>query len=584
MCGIAGIISADPSLLKRPLLQAMADTLAHRGPDGQACWTSPSGHAGLAHRRLAVIDPGPAAAQPMHYKNRYTIVYNGAIYNYIELRNELLDAGYSFSNHSDTEVILAMYDRYGEKCLGYFDGMFAFSIWDEMEQKLFCARDRFGEKPLFYFFDQKTPAFYFASEIKGLYATGLSREVNHGLLLPFLALGYTGDPRNTSATFDRNIKKLPAAHYCIFSIREKRFWVKQYWEIDAGYREHIGETEAVKKFSHLLHESVRMRLRSDVALGSSLSGGLDSASIAAAISSIGTKGYFKTFTASFPGFEKDESMHAREVADGLGFENYTVAPSANELMQDLKTLMYHQEEPFSSSSVYAQYRLFQLAGNHGVTVLLDGQGADETLGGYDRYRRWPLHTLWPEKAARLLEKRETRAVMGSKDISRDYLNAWADQWGPCKPVIRSLNDMLYFNTMRSGLEELLRYADRNSMAHGCEVRLPFLSHQLVSFVFSLPDHYKLRDGWTKWILRESTGSHLPRHITWQKRKIGFEPPQKEWMQSDEMMKTIGEVQTKLVAEGILSSSVLHKRNNAHAAYERNSEAWRYLMAYLYLAP
>jgi asparagine synthase (glutamine-hydrolysing) len=579
MCGIAGIISADPSRINKTVLQAMAASLAHRGPDGEACWISASGHAGFAHRRLSIIDLSAASAQPMHYASRYTIVYNGEIYNYIELKKDLRQRGYGFSNESDTEVILAMYDLYKEKCLSYLDGMFSFAIWDEQEQMLFCARDRFGEKPFFFFAESNT--LYFGSEMKALYAAGIPQNIDHSLLLQFLAHGHTSSDADPSGTFNGKIRRLPAAHCCIFSFRDQHLSVIRYWEIDKNYRSDITEKRAVDRFSELLFQSVKLRLRSDVSVGASLSGGLDSSSIAAVISK-SDPGIFKTFTASFPGFEKDESFRARDVAEKCGFENYAVSPSADDLAADLRTLMHHQEEPFTSASVYAQYKVFGLAKENRVTVLLDGQGADETLAGYDKYRRWKLHSLFPERTAAFLQRRETNQLFNNKDINRDYINAWAGKARRYKPVLQSLSDMLYYNTFQSGLEELLRYADRNSMAHGREVRLPFLSHELVSFAFSLPDNLKIRNGWTKWILRTSMDNYLPRHITWQKKKTGFEPPQKRWMEGRAMQEYISDVQAKLVKEGILNASVLGKKRNAHAAYGRNSEVWRYLVAGLFM--
>ena len=303
MCGIAGIISPDPSDIRAETLQAMADALAHRGPDGEACWINISGNAGFAHRRLAVIDPGIASAQPMHYLERYTIVFNGEIYNYIELRNDLVQKRYVFRTSSDTEVILAMYDRHKEKCVTYFDGMFSFAIWDEQEQTLFCARDRFGEKPFYYRHHQQSGAFYFGSEMKALYAAGIGRGVNHGFLLRFLAYGYTSDPAHPHQTFDGTIQKLPAAHYCIFAAATNQLSVIRYWQIDKNYRVSITDEDAISRFSELLEASVRIRLRSDVSLGTSLSGGLDSSSIASMISKA-RSGRFKTFTAAFPDLKK----------------------------------------------------------------------------------------------------------------------------------------------------------------------------------------------------------------------------------------------------------------------------------------
>jgi asparagine synthase (glutamine-hydrolysing) len=582
MCGIAGIISQEKSLISKDALQKMGNSLAHRGPDGETCWISISGHAGFAHRRLSVIDLSPAGAQPMHYANgRYTIVYNGEIYNYMELKAALRHKGYSFKNESDTEVILAMYDLHKEKCLSHFDGMFAFAIWDAQEQSLFCARDRFGEKPFFYLLNKGKTSFYFGSEMKALTAAGIKRNINHSLLLQYIAHGYVSDPGDPLQTFDSNIQKLPPAHFCTYLVQEGKFSVTRYWEIDKRYRVSITEKDAVDRFSGLLSGSVEMQLRSDVSVGTSLSGGLDSSAVAAIIGQVRPGTMFKTFTASFPGYQKDESFHARDVAEKCGFENYSIAPSADDLMRDLEKLMYHQEEPFTSSSVYAQYRVFELAKSNGIVVLLDGQGADETLAGYDKYRCWFLRSILPGTTASILQQREIKKLINNKDIDPGYIDAWGGSTKTFKPVVRSLNDMLQFNTFQSGLEELLRYADRNSMAHGREIRLPFLNHQLVSFVFSLPDHFKINNGWTKWILRKAMNNYLPRHIVWQKKKIGFEPPQKAWMQQNQVKEYIREAKAKLAGEGVLNKKINTKMDKAHGAYEEDAADWRYLSAYLF---
>ena len=257
-----------------------------------------------------------------------------------------------------------------------------------------------------------------------------------------------------------------------------------------------------------------------------------------------------------------------------------IAPSADEFMRDLSTLIVHQEEPFSSASVYAQYRVFALAKENNVTVLLDGQGADEILGGYDQYRGWGMRAILPRLTALALRRRERALLINNKNIHPEYIQSWKGR--TVKPVVRSLNDMLYFSTFRSGLEDLLRYADRNSMAHGREVRLPFLSHELVGFIFSLPDNLKIRKGWTKWLLRVAMNGQLPQHICWAKKKIGFEPPQKEWMMNGAISDHIRQAQTKLVAEGMLSKSVLEKKVEGHEAYARGGEEWRQLVSYLYL--
>lgn len=576
MCGIAGIISPDTSRIHRDVLSKMARALAHRGPDGETQWINQNNTTGLAHRRLSVIDRSEAASQPMHYLNRYTIVYNGEIYNYQELRHDLIKKGYKFYTVSDTEVILAAYAEYQQECVNYFDGMFSFAIWDNEEQLLFCARDRFGEKPFFYLYDEQIQSFYFASELKGLYAAGIARSDNHGLWLRYISLGYTTDPSDASQTFDARIKKLPASHHLWFSFKNPGIIIKRFWDIPTQVF-HRPLKDAVEEFTDLFTTSVKRRLRSDVSLGISLSGGLDSSSIAATISSLYSSG-LKTFTAAFPGFEKDESERATMISKKFGFENFTVSPDANGFLLDFEKLLRCQEEPFTSSSVYAQYKVFELAAREGVTVLLDGQGADETLAGYHRYLHWRRRTVFPKFTAGYLKRREERLLYSNPYINKDYIQAHAPGLEFRKPEMRQLNDLLYFDSFEHGLTELLRYADRNSMAHGREVRLPFLNHDLVSFVFSLPSSFKISHGYTKLVLRQAMKGKLPDEITLNTNKIGFEPPQQQWMEHSTVKNYAYEAIKILVNKGILTGKALLDKNSSHGAYDKNAGKWRWMIA------
>ena len=229
MCGIAGILSSDPGQISGDRLKKMTDTLAHRGPDGSATWVNGQGQVGLGHRRLSIIDLSAAAAQPMHYLDRYTIIHNGEIFNYLELRAFLGSKGYVFSTRSDTETILAAYDYYGSECLQHFEGMFAFAIWDEKEKKLFIARDRFGEKPLFFFHDREQ--FLFASEMKALWAAGVKKEANKKMVFNFMTLGYTQNPSDGSETFYHDIFKLPARSMLLYDAVKREWRTSVYWNM-----------------------------------------------------------------------------------------------------------------------------------------------------------------------------------------------------------------------------------------------------------------------------------------------------------------------------------------------------------------
>ena len=613
MCGIAGIIQEAP-ILRIENIKKMTDSLAHRGPEGEGEWQNSSGTALLGHRRLSIIDLSTAAAQPMHYLGRYSIVHNGEIYNYIELRNELGKKGYIFHTNSDTEVILAAYDCWQEDCVHYFDGMFAFAIWDETERELFAARDRFGEKPFFYHIGNGT--FLFASEMKALWATGVERNANLKMLFNFITIGYADNPARPEETFFDNISKLPPASRLYYSSVSKELSVEKYWDIDPDADPiTIGEHAAIERFNELLGRSVKRRLRSDVSIGTSLSGGLDSSAITAMIHESGQAFSHQCFTAIFPGFKKDESAVSKLVADNFQLKQHTITVTLDDFLANWEKFMHHQEEPVSSASAYAQYAVFRLAKEKDITVLLDGQGADETMAGYMKYYKWywqelfqkrklgrskeisfarqngitekfglknVVASLFPDLASVILERQYLVHALQQEDLTRDFIKLQSKEAYYTTPEFHSLNGVLYFNSLVHGLEELLRYADRNSMAHGREVRLPFLQHELVEFLFMLPSSFKIRNGWTKWLLRQSMDPRLPADITWRKGKTGFEPPQRSWMEDMRMQEMIREAKKKLVAEKILNPETQQKPIRATSAYAAEAYDWRYLAAAAYL--
>src|SRR6187399_492054 len=373
MCGIAGIISNNSSIITADRVKKMTDALAHRGPDAEGHWVNST--TALGNRRLAIIDLSSAGNQPMHYLDRYTIIHNGEIYNYVELKEELQKKGYSFFSKTDTEVIVASYDCWKEECVDHFDGMFAFAIWDEKEKEIFAARDRFGEKPFFYFLDNEQ--FIFASEMKALWAAGIERKVNLKLLFNYLTIGYVDNPNIPEETFFENISKLPASSYLKFSTSNLQLSIANYWDIDVeNENKKIIDAEAIEQFGSLLQRSVQRRLRSDVPIGTSLSGGLDSSSIIATLHSFTShNSTTAAFTSVFPGFEKDESVFAKLVADKFHLQHFTVAPDADTLHNDLEKLFYHQEEPFSSGSIYDQYKVYELTKEKRKKVFVDGQGS-----------------------------------------------------------------------------------------------------------------------------------------------------------------------------------------------------------------
>ena len=387
--------------------------------------------------------------------------------------------------------------------------------------------------------------------------------------------------------------------------------IEKYWQLEPVVNTNIREEDAIVQFKNLLTASIQKRLRSDVAIGTSLSGGLDSSTIVALCAQErASQDSHKCFTAIFPHFARNEEPFATQVALQFGLQHFKISITENDLLQNMETVAQHQEEPFGSASTVAQYLVYQKAKAEGVTVVLDGQGADETLAGYDKYYFWywqqlfrqkklaksgelqaardmgvlksfgapqKAAALFPEFAASMKQTLQARRAAKNLYLHPDFRFAHKRDLYYSVPTTPDLNGALYFNTVVYGLEELLRYADRNSMAHGVEVRLPFLQHQLVEFVFSLPPHFKIRNGWTKWLLRKSMENILPENIAWRKEKVGFEPPQKQWMQYKGVQEQLVEGKKHLVREGILSSKALQaiKPMDANAA---DNFDWRFWSA------
>ncbi len=618
MCGIAGILSEDTNLVSREKLVKMTDSIVHRGPDGSGHWMSQDGKIGFGHRRLSILDLSETGSQPMHYRDRYTITFNGEIYNYLEIKGKLVAKGYQFRSHSDTEVLLALYDQKKEKCLQDLDGMFAFAIYDKSTREVFCARDRFGEKPFFY--HHSKDSFFFGSEMKALWAAGVPKDPDPEMIFNYLQFNLVENPADLGQTFFRGIRKLAPGHFLIWSNNQLR--ISPYWSIDHGKRiESITLTEATEKFRSLFMESVSRRLRSDVLVGSSLSGGIDSSVVVGVMDQLlrdHPESIQNTFSARFRDYHKDEGYFIQQVKDATRINSHEVYSEIEDLETVLDDICYHQEEPFGSASILVQYQVYELAKKHGVTVLLDGQGADEILAGYHFY----FSTYFNEmgKRSKSMMDREflayetlhrenlinskvapTNWKMGIKSKFPDFFNTLSRTFINSKLKNQSgmdsdffseyrkrthnkfdfdftdLNSHLHFSTFQLGLPTLLRYADRNSMAHSREVRLPFLSHELVEFVFSLPSDMKIHQGWTKFLMRKAFEDVLPTEIAWRKDKIGFEPPQKKWMEDPKTVEQIKEARRLLGSTGILNKETASKSIEATQAHAIGDGSWNHLM-------
>ena len=608
MCGIAGILTFAGRVVEPAQIKLMTDSLAHRGPDGEGAWFNNSNSIGLGHRRLSIIDLHQRSAQPLHYLDRYSIVFNGEIYNYIELKDTLKKMGYSFVTESDTEVLLAAFDKYGHDMLQYLDGMFAFAIWDEKNRELFCARDRFGEKP-FYFFYDKDRRFVFASEMKAIFSIGVTKTFNRHMIYNFLVHHIEENPLDRSETFFDNIFSLEPAHY--LTINDTGNINKQkYWHLNTTVNTSITFDEAENKFKELFDLSIKRRLRSDVPVGSSLSGGVDSSAVVCSLHKFKESNSFSqnTFSARFFESFQDEGSYMKMVINATSVTPHDVWVDEQVLIDDIEKICYYQEEPFGSASILAQWKVMELAKKNNVIVLLDGQGADETLAGYTHYftpyfsqlylndrvllmeelkkykelrsekfnlnTKFKLNAMFPE-LMQVSGKLKRKLITDShtKFMAKDFIHAYKNQPQPFK-FFNSLNDALNYSTTGYGLDRLLRFADRNAMAHGREVRLPFLFHELVEFAFSLPTTYKIHNGWTKYILRKAMEDRLPLDITWRVSKLGYEVPQKVWLKQVHIADRIINAREFLIQEKILDSDYAYLADDwlclVTASFLRNS--------------
>lgn len=534
MCGISGIIGNATGKVTK--IELMNNSLIHRGPDGAGIFISENGEVAFGHRRLSIIEISDKGSQPMQYIGRYTITYNGEIYNYIELKEIVLKHNQVLDTVTDTEIILALFHLYKEKCLSFLDGMFAFAIYDNQTNTTFIARDRFGEKPFYY--HQTHDCFYFASEMKALWSIGIAKNPNKKKVFDYLHYNDIDNINNCNDTYYKDIFKLPPASYAIID-NAQLSKLNKYWQLDfTKINSSISFVDATREFKRLLENSIKLRMRSDVSLGSSLSGGIDSTIIVSSINRyLADSQKQKTFSARFRNYEKDESYYIDTALKSLkNTEGYDIYPTASSFCIDLNKLVYHQEEPFRTASQYNQFCVMKLASENNVVVLLDGQGADEILGGYLEYYFHHLTNLVYKNPWKAYKEIKNYQKVQSK--YRPYriprkLPFWLlqKQFGKKLVYDESVREQLSRDTTSTHLPTLLRYGDKNSMAFSREVRLPFLSHELVEFVFSLPIEFILYSGWTKYILRNAYKNEIPSEIAWRVDKIGFEPPQEMWMQS-----------------------------------------------------
>lgn len=569
MCGIVGRINSTEQVTEE-ILRCMIDAVAHRGPDGEGTYIDEN--VGIAHKRLSIIDPKNGQQPMCNEDGTVWVTFNGAVYNYLEIRQELVQRGHDVKTYSDTEVIIHAYEEYGEKCLEKFNGMFAFVIYDKNKNKIFGARDRFGIKPFYYYSDEDK--FIFASEIKAIIANKeVKREVNIEGIQDYIVFQFTLGKK----TLFKNIFKLEPGNYFTIDLNKSvKPKIVQYWDLEFNYDTYHTEDYFVDKLKFLIDDSIRLRLRSDVELGTYLSGGLDSSTTTIIASDcLGNNG-LKTFTGKFAeGREYDESYYAKVVAEHANAQYHEITMNAKQFKDNIEDIIYYLDEPGAGPGVFPQYMVSKLASEH-VKVVLGGQGGDEIFIGYARYlvayleeclKGAIFETADKDKYAVTLEsiapnlsllktyspmiqnfmkdgmfepqsKRYYRILDRSNGMSNlfnlDVLES--SKYSPYdefegifnREDIKSyVNRMTYFD-LKASLPALLQVDDRTAMAWGLESRLPFLDYRIAELFASIPPNMKFKGGKSKAIFKKAIKNVLPEEVLNRKDKMGFPVPLVEW--------------------------------------------------------
>ena len=546
MCGITGIIGTP---VHEDRIVSMLEKISHRGPDGSDICKLTDAHFG--HCRLSIIDLSHAGNQPMCYMGRYTITFNGEIYNYLELKDELTELGYLFESRTDTEILLAAFDAWGTDMFHRLTGMWAFVLYDAVQKKYLISRDRFGEKPLFY-----KPAetyFEFSSEAKSLLDLNFEMaNFNKDYLKEYLK---NGALEYNSETAFEGIFRFPAAHY-FWGTKDElfqnpkfvKYWSLQFNTSNEKYN-HEKALQHAKTYYNLLYSAVDMRLRADVKVGSALSGGLDSSSIVYLINQINKSnnidGKQETFSSVYHSentSDCDESAYIQLLAEQLSIVSNTIEPKAIDIPDELEKFLYIMDNP-PESTCMSGWHTFKLVNQKNVKVTLDGQGADELLGGYTHYLvSYLLSLSMPDfiSQAFLFKKKQTLPTKKIVQVSclkvlkymlgGQALTYFLDKIFGYK-IFDNLNRQLQHD-VETNLINLLQYSDRVSMAFGVESRMPFLDHKLAEFLASLPVCYKYHDGWSKYVARLAFDGKLPNEICWRTDKMGWPVPERTWFTGD----------------------------------------------------
>ena len=594
MCGIFGVLNFNEVNVDFHQLQSSLNIIKHRGPDdegyalfntfknifeeryGDTSELKKGSHIlsgsqnilnlALGFRRLSILDLSVNGHQPFfNNEKNICLIFNGEVYNYIEIRDELKSKGYNFHTGTDTEVIMNSYIEWGEECLNRFNGMWGIALYDMRKNILFCSRDRFGVKPFYYYKDENV--FVFASELKSIIeyfssSPAFRKEINKDILYDYLIYNFVD---HKDDTFIRNIRHLSPSHY--IRISGKDFSIKKYFSVKVNTEFGKYDKKSFEKlknnFTELIFDSVKLRLRSDVAVGTCLSGGLDSSTVVSIINKfltadtefdktqIGDKQ--KTFSAVYDDASIDERNFITEIVNKTDCDSHYVFPDKADFSQDIDDFIFQLDEPLGGTSPYAQYNVMRLARENNVTVLLDGQGADESLGGYEVYFGFLYSNLLKNGNYFLLISELMKNFKKGVDISvrglKYYLNvksrnlksSTSGYYNPDflesfsgKNLLEertkyNLNEKLYEDLSKYILPSLLRYEDRNAMKFSIESRTPFLDYRIIKLLFETEAVYKIHNGWSKWILRNSVNNFLPDKIVWRKDKKGFPTPERKWM-------------------------------------------------------
>lgn len=545
MCGICGIVGKYTS---ENVMRDMLYSIAHRGPDDEGIFQE--GDIFLGHRRLSILDLSASGHQPMMYEN-YVIVFNGEIFNYVELRNELKKIGHVFKTGTDTEVILHGYALWGQEVFVKLRGMWALALYDKNAQKIIFSRDRFGIKPFYYYSDASR--FIFASEIPALLAAGVSAEVNYDVVMRYLAISCDDNGKDS---FFKDIHQLPGGCNIEYNLGTKEFSSVRYYDLLSQINSNKIETS----FEDVFNETLLIHLRSDVKIGSCLSGGLDSSTLAGAIQhNLGKNGQkLSAVTAKSELKENDESELANQVAKYSGMDWSVVCPGYDDFLAEHQEMLRCQAEPVGSPSVFMQYCVMKKAKECGIKVMFDGQGGDETLLGYERYYVTYIFSLL--KSGKFVGALKAyRDICKNSKLNMTSLIRYILYFG-CLPIrkcvlqkrlhfikkeyreklfgassqyLEQSKDMMQLQIDEitdSQLPHLLKYEDRNSMYFSIEARCPYVDHVYVQKAIQLPFEMKVADGWTKKCLRHLAEKFIPKAIAWRKNKLGFEAPEKIWLE------------------------------------------------------